>query len=325
MARVLLLLPSSAYRAEDFLEAARTVGAEVVVASDHEQALAGTAGDRALAVDLRDPEAAAEAIVALARRRPLDAVVPVDDRGVVAAALAAQRLGLPHNPPVAAAASTDKAAMRRALAQAGVPQPPFRVAGPGDDPGALAEEVGLPCVVKPVSLSGSRGVLRADDAGEAREAARRARAILAEAGEDPEGPILVERFVPGDEVALEGLLRGGALEVLALFDKPDPLLGPTFEETIYVTPSRHPRAAQEAARELSARAAEALGLREGPVHAEVRLSPGAPSSSSWRPAPSAGSAPGPSASAPGSASRRSSCGTPWAPSRSCAARRRPRA
>ncbi len=131
MARVLLLLPTATYRAEDFLAAAAAVGAEVVVASDRRQALAGAMGDRALRIDLRRPERAADAVVALAGRVRVDAVVAVDDGGVAVAALASERLGLPHNPPAAVAATRDKAAMRRALAQAGIPQPAFAVLAPG--------------------------------------------------------------------------------------------------------------------------------------------------------------------------------------------------
>jgi biotin carboxylase len=189
---------------------------------------------------------------------------------VIAAALGAERLGLPHNPPGAVARTRDKAAMRRALAQAGVPQPRFALLPPGADAGAAAREVGLPCVVKPLGLSGSRGVIRANDAEQARAAAKRVRGMLAEAQESPEVPLLVESYLPGAEVALEGLLRGGQLEVLAVFDKPDPLEGPYFEETLYVTPSRLPRAVLADVEAVTARAARALGLREGPIHAELR-------------------------------------------------------
>ncbi len=267
MPRVLLLLPTATYRAEDFLAAAAAVGAEVVVASDRRQALAGAMGDRALRIDLRRPQRAADAVVALAGRVGVDAVVAVDDDGVAVAALASARLGLPHNPPAAVAATRDKAAMRRAFAQAGIPQPGFVVLAPGDDAGA----VDLPAVLKPVALSASRGVIRADDPAAARAAEARIRAILAAAGEDVEGPILAERYVPGTEVAVEALLRAGELEVLAVFDKPDPLEGPYFEETIYVTPSRLPAAALHRIEAAAAAAAAALGLREGPVHAELRL------------------------------------------------------
>jgi biotin carboxylase len=272
MPRVLLLLPTATYRAEDFLAAAATVGAEVVVASDRRQALHGAMGDRALRIDLRRPDRAADAIVELAGRVELDAVVAVDDGGVTAAALACERLGLPHNPPSAVAATRDKAAMRRALGAVGIPQPGFAVLAPGDDAGA----VDLPAVLKPVALSGSRGVIRADDPLAARVAEARIRAILADAGEDVDGPILAERYVPGVEVAVEALLRAGELEVLAVFDKPDPLEGPYFEETIYVTPSRLPSADLERVEAVTAAAAAALGLREGPVHAELRLDGGRP-------------------------------------------------
>ena len=272
MARVLLLLPSATYRAPDFLTAASALGVEVVVGSEHRQAMAEAMGDRALTVPLGRPDAATAAIVALHQRAPLDAVVAVDDQGVVVAAMAGRALGLPHNPPEAVARTRDKAAMRSALAQAGVRQPEFRlITGHGDDLDALAAAIGLPCVVKPVALSASRGVIRADTAAELAVAAARVRAILGEAGEDPEGPLLVERFVAGTEMAIEALLRGGRLEVLALFDKPDPLDGPYFEETMYVTPSRAKTATTEAVEQLTSDAVRAIGLIEGPVHAEVRI------------------------------------------------------
>jgi biotin carboxylase len=264
---LLLLLPTATYRAADFLAAARALGAEVVVASERRLV---SMGDAQLTLDLCRPEAAAEAIAAAAGERPLDAVVAVDDQGVRVAALAAERLGLSGNPPEAVAATRDKAAMRHALGAAGVPQPEHRTVGPNDDPAAVAAEVGLPCVVKPLSLSASRGVIRTDDRRAAGAAAARIRAILAEAGEDPQEPLLIERYVPGAEVAVEGLLRAGSLEVLAVLDKPDPLEGPYFEETIFTTPSRLPDETVAAVIRTTADACAALGLREGPVHAELR-------------------------------------------------------
>lgn len=272
MPRLLLLLPTATYRAQDFLTAADALGVEVVVASERRQALAGVMGDRALRVDLRHPHVAADAIVAAAERRPLDAVVAVDDQGVLVAALAGSRLGVAHNPPEAVAATRDKAALRRALDAAGVLQPAFRVAGPDDDVAALARRVGLPCVVKPVSLSASRGVLRADDPAAAATAAEQVRAMLCEE-EGAVDTLLVERYLPGAEVAVEGLLRGGTLTVLAIFDKPEPMEGPTFEETLLVTPSRLPAPTQQAVTATVADAATALGLVEGPIHAEVRVAP----------------------------------------------------
>ena len=272
MPRVVLLLPSATYRAADFLDAARRLGAEVVVASDVSQTLAHTMGDRAITVAMDDPAAAASELVALARRSPVDAVVAVDDQGVVTAAEASLRLGLRHNPPAAVAATRDKAALRQALVDTGVAQPRFALCGPGDDAGAVARAVGFPCVVKPRTLSGSRGVIRADDPDAARAAAVRTREIARCAGAEP--VLLIEAYVDGPEVAVEGLLRRGVLEVLAVFDKPDPLEGPYFEETIYVTPSRLPARRQDDLVTAVAVATTALGLVEGPVHAELRLPPG---------------------------------------------------
>jgi biotin carboxylase len=271
VARVLLLLPSGTYKAPDFLSAAGRLDIEVVVASETEQTLAAAMGDAALVVDLADPAGAAAAITALAARRPLDAVVAVDDQGVLIAALAAKELGLPANDPEAVARTRNKAAMRSALGS--VLQPDFRIVGRGGEVVAAAEEVGWPVVVKPVSLSASRGVIRADDRAAAEAAAARVWAILDEDCHPEEEPILVEAYVPGEEVAVEALLRGGRLEVLAVFDKPDPLTGPYFEETLYVTPSRLPAEAQADIAGAVAEAAAAIGLTEGPVHAELRIDP----------------------------------------------------
>jgi biotin carboxylase len=271
--RVLLVLPTATYRASDFIDAAARLGADVVVGSEHRQALSESMGDRAITLSLRQPLRAAAQIERLAARTPLDAVVAVDDGGTRAAALAAEWLGLRGNPPDAVERTRDKAAMRAAFAGAGVRQPDYRLAQPGDDVAELARALGPPVVVKPLTLSMSRGVIRADDPDAAADAAVRVRSILAEAGEDPAARLLVERFVPGAEVAVEGLMRDGRLELLAVFDKPDPLDGPYFEETIYVTPSRQETAPIERA---AAAAARALGLREGPVHAELRLGRGEP-------------------------------------------------
>jgi biotin carboxylase len=275
--RVLLLLPSGTYKAPDFLAAAARLDVEVVVASDTEQTLAEAMGDRALVVDLADPEGAVGAITAVAGRRALDAVVAVDDQGVLIAALAAEKLGLPANPPEAVARTRNKAAMRTALAAAGsdtaphLRQPAFRIVGPGDDAAEAAGEVGWPVVVKPVSLSASRGVIRADSPADTVAAAARVRAMLDADGHPPDEPLLVEAYVPGEEVAVEALLRAGGLEVLAIFDKPDPLTGPYFEETLYVTPSRLAAEVQERIAAAVADAATAIGLTEGPVHAELRI------------------------------------------------------
>jgi len=268
---VLLIVPSVTYRAPDFMAAARELGAAVTVASERRAAMSTAMGERALTLRLSDPQDAAETIVARARDTPFAAILGVDDQGVMTAALAAERLGLAHNPPAAVACTRDKAAMRRALAEAHVPQPCFALLAAGADVPTAARKIGLPCVVKPLSLSGSRGVIRAEDPDRARAAAERVRGILAATGEPADVPLLLESYVPGAEVAVEGLLCSGRLEVLAIFDKPDPLEGPYFEETLYVTPSRLPAAVLAEVERITAQAVRALGLREGPVHAELRV------------------------------------------------------
>jgi len=231
---------------------------------------------------LSDPEAAARAIALFARDRPLRAVLPTDDATAEVAARAAMLLGLPHNPPEAARAARRKDLMRARLRAAGVRAPRFRLVPcrPSPDDSALAALAGgqeYPCVLKPTFLAASRGVIRADDPAAFALAFRRIEALLrrddvAGRGDDEAlGHLLVEEYVAGEEVALEGLLRDGRLKVLALFDKPDPLEGPFFEETLYVTPSRRPPDEQRAIAAAVAGAARALGLRDGPVHAEARL------------------------------------------------------
>jgi biotin carboxylase len=205
----------------------------------------------------------------------VDAVVPVDDRTTVAGAAIAERLGLRSSSLAAVATTRNKHRMREAFARAGVRSPTFTLWRVSDDPEAAAARVAYPCVLKPTILAGSRGVIRADDPSTFVAAFRRIVAILASADPATTGEggdeILVEDFIPGREVALEGLLVAGELHVLALFDKPDPLDGPYFEETLYVTPSRLPAEAQAAIAAETRWAARALGLAEGPVHAELRV------------------------------------------------------
>ena len=275
MPRVLLLMSTRTYRSKAFIEAARRLGVEVVVGSERRQALASRMPNTTLAVDFRRPDRAARKIAELARARPLDAVVGVDDDSTLVAAHAARALGLAHNSVESVRLTKDKYKVRRALAEAGLPSPRFRRLSIDDDPVAAAAVAPYPCVLKPVALAASRGVIRADDPAEFTQAFGRIAAMLVADG-GHQRHLVVESFVPGPEVALEGLLTNGELRVLALFDKPDPLDGPFFEETIYVTPSRLPESVQAAVEEVSRRAATALGLRHGPFHAELRLGPGGP-------------------------------------------------
>ena len=272
MARVLLIVPTSSYRIADFIDAAGALGVEVAVAAEEDLPL--LAIDRFVRIDCSDPVAAAATVVDLAATTSIDAIVPVDDAGVIIAALASESLGLPHNPATAAAATRNKEAMRLALSKGEVPQPSFAAISEGQDPTTAAAAIGFPLVVKPLSLSGSRGVIKVDSPEQLPTVIRRVLDIARGAGEDG-GRVLLEQFVAGPEVAVEGMLWGGVLEVLAIFDKPDHPDGPYFEETIYVTPSRLDRAIQDEIARVTQAAVTAIGLQEGPIHAELRVEGGA--------------------------------------------------
>jgi len=264
--RLLLLLPSTTYRTTAFVEAARRIGVDLTVASERPSTLQAANPDGLLTLDFPHPEHAAAEAQTFARQHPIDAVVGVDDDSAVVAAAVAERLRLKGNPLPAAVAARDKHRQREILAAAHVPVPGFALHRLDEDPRELATRVVYPSVLKPLRLSASRGVIRVDNPAALVAAHARVSSILA--GCDTE--FLVEDFVPGYEVALEGLLVNRRLHVLALFDKPDPLDGPFFEETIYVTPSRVPAGVQEAIASCAERAARALGLVEGPIHAELR-------------------------------------------------------
>jgi biotin carboxylase len=264
--RLLLLLPSTTYRTAAFVEAARRIGADLTVASERPSTFEGANPAGLLTLDFQHAERAAEEALTFARQHPIDAVVGVDDDTAVIAATVAERLHRKGNPVPAAEAARDKHRQRKLLAEHGVPVPRFALHRLDEDPRDIARSVVYPCVLKPLRLSASRGVIRADDPAAFVAAHARLKAIV----DSCDTAFLVEDFVPGYEVALEGLLVNRRLHVLAIFDKPDPLDGPFFEETIYVTPSRVPAGLQTAIAQCAERAARALGLAEGPVHVELR-------------------------------------------------------
>ncbi len=269
--RILLLMSPATYRAGAFLDAARNLNLEVAVGIDLPETLTDY-WHVPLGVDFADPEASVQTIVEFAREHPLAAILSVDDSATELAARASAALGLPCNSPKAAEAARDKLLMRTLMSMGGAPCPVFRPFSLGDDPAWIAGQVTYPCVLKPLRLSGSRGVIRANNAEEFMAAFQRLkRMLVAEGNSAYETSFLVEDFIPGFEVALEGILTHGQLKVLALFDKPDPLDGPFFEETIYVTPSRLSAQVQAEIAQCVAIAAASLELREGPVHAELRV------------------------------------------------------
>ncbi len=304
MPRILLLLPTTTYRTEAFLAAAGQMDVEVTIGSEQPNTLARLNPTAFLTLSFHDPERTARQVVDFAANHPIDAVVAVDDQVTVVAAAVCQALSLRQNSVESVLAAGNKHRMRQLFQRSGVPSPGFRLCRLDDDAETLAGQLHYPCVVKPLGLSGSQGVIRVDDEpefvravgrlgkildAESRKRKAASRGLLADTnstfhsagqGDQPlslTSHFLVEDFVGGPEVALEGLLRRGELRVLALFDKPNPLDGPFFEETIYVTPSRLPTVVQEQITRCTSQAVQALGLSEGPIHAELRLGTDGPS------------------------------------------------
>lgn len=282
--RVLLLLPTRTYRATDFLEAALKLNVEVVVASEEAATTADLSPRHTLVLDFSAPTAATQTIVAFAETYPIAAIVGVDDDTTLLATTTSEALGLPHNPVNSAKATRNKYLLRHTLATNGVSVPAYQRFSIEDNPAEIVgvelpnpdkpdTQIDFPCIIKPLSLSASRGVIRADTPAEFIEAFQRTTKLLRtlqESADPPPQHLLVEDYIPGIEVALEGILLDGELKTLALFDKPDPLEGPFFEETLYVTPSRLSVDVQETLHRATAEAADALGLRHGPIHAELR-------------------------------------------------------
>jgi biotin carboxylase len=274
--RVLLLATTTGYQIRSFGEAAEKLGVRLVFATDRCDRLDDPWWDQAVPIRSHEEVESVQKIVRALDGAPVAGILAVGDRPTVIAARAAEALGLPGNPPDAACASRNKLACRLALKRAGLPVPWFHPVPISRDMAAAASDVPYPCVVKPLALSGSRGVIRANTPAEFRSAFERIRQLLQEVDvrserDSAHEAVMIESFIPGREYALEGLLEHGTLRTLALFDKPDPLDGPFFEETIYVTPSTLGAAQQAHVGRAVSQAAGALGLRHGPVHAEVRV------------------------------------------------------
>ncbi len=272
--RILFLAPQSTYRLQPFLEAAQRLGVEISIGNDRCHVLAEQWPVGPIALDFRDAETAAQQIYAQTQR--FDAIIAADDHTAVIAAKASRKLGLPHNAVDSVYAARNKYVMRQLLASSKVLSPSFKKFSCFTSPHEALAHVAFPCVLKPLLLSGSRGVVRANNGDEFIAAFQRLKRLLTsreffDVEDAAAREILVEKFIPGFEVAVEALLLNGRLQPLALFDKPDPLDGPFFEETIYVTPSRLSSSTQEKIFLASAQAAAALGLKHGPVHAELRL------------------------------------------------------
>jgi len=272
--RVLLVALHQSYRVPAYQQAATALGARLVIASEGQHSVIPDIAE-GIHIAFDSVSEAVERIVASASREPFDAIVASDDLTLEVATRAAAALGLAHNPLSAVRAARRKDLARDALRVAGLPVPRFRCLNLTQP---LAPQIGdleYPCVIKPLAMAASRGVIRVDSSEELQRMLPRVVAIVADAPvSDERDRVLVESFLPGVEIAIEGLLSGGALHVLAVFDKPEPLNGPFFEESYYITPSRLPRALLDRAIERLTQACAAYGLREGPVHGEMRLHDG---------------------------------------------------
>jgi hypothetical protein len=276
MPRLFLFTAKLGYQTHSFDEAARKLGVELVFVTDRCHQLDDPWGDRAIPVHFESPDAAAYTVLEAVRGQNVDGILALGDRPAVVAAYVARGLGILYNHPAAVEACRSKLRMREVFREAGLRVPWFRSVSlnPGPEPSLLG--VAYPCVAKPLSLSASQGVVRANSRDEFISAAARIHRLLESAEiratrEPNLDQILVEGYIPGREVAVEGLLTEGQLRVLAIFDKPDPLEGPYFEETIYVTPSRLAATQQSEIARCAVDAIHALGLFQGPIHAEFRV------------------------------------------------------
>ena len=276
MKRVLILIPTASYRAHDFIRAAARLNIEVIIGSDKRQALSKLLPDSSLALNLRKPDLSVKKIKGLARMKPLDAIVGVDEETVLLSAMASKALGLHYNDVSAVRATRNKYLMRCKMLEAEMLSPNFRVCPIESDPRILAVGVKYPCVLKPTFLSASQGVIRANSADEFVNAFKMITDIISNPTNkkkslEMKDQILIEDYIPGTEVAVEGMLHDGEFRLIAIFDKPDPLDGPYFIETIYTTPSRYPEHVKAEIVKATTDAITALGLRHGPAHAEMRI------------------------------------------------------
>jgi biotin carboxylase len=269
--RFLLIAQPNSYRIAPYIKAAKQMGMDVLIASKGEYSLI-TEVHEGLHIDLDNQDHALTVILKEARKRPFSGVLGSDDSTVELAARVAQALKLPHNKPSAAQASRRKDIARAHLLLAGCPVPNHCLLDLDLPLDKQLAGIPFPCVLKPLHLSASRGVIRANNQAELIDACERIRPIIQESGDEFERQnILLETYIDGIEVAFEGFLHDGQLTTLALFDKPDPLDGPFFEETIYVTPSRLDKTSQEKIKRRVQQACEAYELTTGPVHAELRV------------------------------------------------------
>ena len=274
--RILLVATTLGYQIRSFGEAASKLGVQLVFVSDCCDRLEDPWSDGAIPVRFHEQARSVAAVVSACGDDPPDGIVAVGDRPAVLAAHLAEAFSMPGHSPQSAAISRNKLLTRRVLHEAGLPTPWFASVSIASGAVAGGADVPFPAVVKPLALSGSRGVVRVNSAAEYDAAIGRLQELLKAPDVRVErdaahGQAIVEAFIPGAEYAVEGLLSHGVVQILAIFDKPDPLDGPFFEETIYRTPSVSTPDVQQRIATAVTDAVRAIGLYHGPVHAECRV------------------------------------------------------
>lgn len=271
--RVLIIAPHSSYRTAAYIQAAQHLNIEVLIASEGEYSIVGAYAN-GLHIQFADQDAAFQTIIEAAEIKPYAGVIGTDDSCLELASRVARYFGLPHNPPSSVRLAGRKDLARECLLKAQTAVPAFKHVSFDDDMKSQTTDIDFPCVVKPVALSASRGVIRANNSEELSLALQRVKKLLSaetQLQDELRNQVLVEQYIPGQEVAVEGLLHKGQLQILTVFDKPDPLEGPFFEETFYITPSRHSKKILQQLQKKVQQACDAYGLIEGPVHAECRI------------------------------------------------------
>lgn len=272
MKNVLLLIPTQTYRAQDFIRGAQALGVNLIVASQKQQAMHRQMKQRTMVVNMDSPEIGASQIIEAAKQTSIDAIVSVDDKGLKTAALACQELGLRHISLESAGFVQDKISMRQKLRTVEITQPLMTTYLPGENLSEKVSEIGgFPVVSKPATLSGSIGVIRANSHLELAAAVESTLAIQINHGCSPQSPIIIEQYLPGAEYAVDAIISNDSLKLLAFFEKPTPLVGPFFAESIYITPAQLDHRTQHTALEMIDRARRGLEIKTGPIHAEIRI------------------------------------------------------
>jgi biotin carboxylase len=270
---VLIVAPHGSYRTMPFIAAAERLGIRALIASEGKHSIV-SAYAQGIHINFREEEQALQELLRAAAQHHIIGVIGTDDTTTELAAQLAQVLELPHNDPAAVRIARRKDQARARLAAHAVPIPSHRRIDLAHALLNQLNDVRFPVVVKPVALSASRGVIRANNQSELFTAITRVQQLLHSINDlepDEQRYLLLEQYIPGAEIAVEAMLYRGQLQILTIFDKPDALEGPFFEETYYITPTRLSLAQQDEVKRVVQLACEAYGLQEGPVHAECRI------------------------------------------------------